>query len=55
MEKEMINVSVSTQNEYIFITQKYNMGDEDTICLHPDQVDLLIKWLQEAKDTLEEL
>jgi transcriptional regulator with XRE-family HTH domain len=55
MEKEMCNLSVTAKNGYIHIIQKYNMGEEDVVNFHPEQADLLIKWILEAKKELEEL
>ncbi len=47
-----VSVFIGGPNE-IFITQATNdPQNPETIVLHPDQVDLLVKWLQEARDTL---
>lgn len=55
MQKEMSNVSVLTSNGNIYISQSHNYMEEDTIILHPDQVELLIQWIKEAKEELEKL
>lgn len=54
MGKSAQQFSVEIENsEYINIIQKSGlMGEEDFIRLHPEQVDLLIKWLNEAKEEL---
>jgi hypothetical protein len=51
MEKHMEEVSVKTNEEgKILIVQDNPVGDhDDTIILEPDQVDVIIQWLQEAK------
>jgi len=47
----MEEVSVKTNEEgKILIVQDNPVGDhDDTIILEPDQVDVIIQWLQEAK------
>ncbi len=52
MEKEMLNLSVTAEDGYIYISQKDNLGAEYTVTLRPEQSDLLIKWIQEAKEQL---
>ena len=55
MKKHMEEVSVQTSEEgKILIVQANAVGDhDDTISLEPDQVDVIVKWLQEAKTELE--
>jgi len=54
MKKQMEPISVETRNNRIFITQE-NYGQEDSsVCITPDQVDTLIKWLQKAKEEIEQ-
>lgn len=55
MKKHMEEVSVQTNEEgKILIVQANAVGDhDDTIILEPDQVDEIVKWLQEAKAELE--
>lgn len=55
MEKEMPNLKVTTANGNIYISQANNYLEEDTIVLHPDQAELLIQWIKEAKDDLKKL
>ncbi|HPQ42948.1 MAG TPA: hypothetical protein PKZ42_01880 [Syntrophales bacterium] len=51
MKKEMTEICVETDDEgRISITQPATFEDGDTILIYPDQVDILIKWLQEAKE-----
>ncbi len=45
---EQVEVSVS-DNGFVLISQSGG-GDDVAIALHPDQVDTVIKWLQEAKE-----
>ncbi len=57
MKKTMLELSVFTENGFIVIEgpQYMNAHGEDTrdsIYLAPEQVDVLIKWLQEAKNEL---
>jgi hypothetical protein len=55
MEKHMEEVSVKTTEEgKILIVQDNPVESRgDTISLEPDQVDVIIQWLQEAKAELE--
>lgn len=49
-----ICVYVGKEGDYIYIEQSSNgvQRNDDQIAVHPDQVDILIKWLQKAKDEL---
>ncbi|MCK5132855.1 MAG: hypothetical protein KAR40_11960 [Candidatus Sabulitectum sp.] len=48
--KELI---VRTNNELIEISQPDHIDTNDfPIIIHPDQIDSLVKWLQEARDEL---
>lgn len=51
MERMMWDLAVKVESSgYICITQKEDcMANDSRILLHPDQVDLLIKWLNDAK------
>ena len=53
-EKEMFQVKVSLSKErHIVIEQGLFDGDHEsisTITIHPDQVNLFIKWIKEAKE-----
>ena len=55
MEREMLEVGVSTLNqESILITQPVPFKNDDAVVMiKPEQVDILIEWLQEAKAELE--
>lgn len=55
MEKKLFDLSVSTSelDGYITILQPNAMfEDDDRVVIHPDQVELLIQWLKEAKDQI---
>ncbi len=53
MNKKMEEVAVSTNDGLIEIDQPSNQNNNDyPIIIHPDQVDLLVKWLQEAQKEL---
>jgi hypothetical protein len=47
MEKRMEAVSVSTKDNLIWIEQSQN-GQDNGVVVTPDQVPILIGWLQEA-------
>jgi len=51
MDKEMYGVRVFTDNSDIIISQvgKIEIGDENRIVIHRDQIDIIIKWLNEIK------
>jgi len=52
MKKRMETVEVSTSEGSVLITQP-NYGNDDVIISIPaEQIDALIKWLQEAKHEL---
>lgn len=52
-EKEMQQVKVYTdEKNFICIQQDNYGGDEAIIYINPDQVDTLIKWLNEARNEL---
>lgn len=52
-EREMQQIKVYVSDEsYICISQDHFGGDDSVIVIHPEQIDLLIKWLKEAKDEL---
>lgn len=49
----MEELIVRTNNELIEISQPDHGDTSDfPIIIHPDQIDLLLKWLQEARDEL---
>lgn len=54
MEKKLFDLSVSTTelDGYIIIMQTNASDNDDKIAIHPDQVDLLVKWLAEARDAI---
>ncbi len=54
MNKEMCDLTVcTTDRNEICISRQYGMkGEEDNIYFHPEQAELLIKWIKEAADEL---
>ena len=53
MNKKMEDISVRTNDGLIEISQPdTTVSDVLPIFIHPDQVDLLVKWLHEARDEL---
>lgn len=52
--KQMDNVSVEANREEwdITLSQKVNDMTTEYVVINPEQADLLIKWLEEAKDEL---
>ena len=57
MEKMMWDLGVGiSEDGYICISQKDGyMQDDTNILVHPDQVDILTKWLNEAKEKLQNI
>lgn len=55
MNKDMFDLNVSTTDDgKICISQSTRlMEEDDRILFHPEQSDLLIKWILEAKEELE--
>ena len=53
MEKRMEELIVSTKKGQIWIEQPSMYQEEAPIVINKDQVDLLIRWLEEAKSELE--
>jgi len=54
MEKEMFEIRISTTDKGgILITQPYPADDDSVILIMPDQVDIVVKWLEEAKAEIE--
>ena len=53
MQKQMQAVAIRVQSGSVFIEQ--DNGDEHPDCIevHPEQVPLLVSWLQEAKEESE--
>lgn len=49
MRKEMLEVSVYTEGAEIIIEQPNPYDGDERIALLPEQIDILIAWLQEAK------
>lgn len=54
IEMHQLKVYLSDKN-YICIEQSDYGGDDTIIVIHPDQVDTLIKWLNEARNELNDL
>jgi len=51
MKKSVYQLSLSTDDEgTVLLEQQNNSGNESSIiAIHPDQIDMVIGWLQEAK------
>ena len=53
MNKKMFDLEVDASDDgYIDLIQHDPAGEDDYIRIHPDQVDLLIQWLKEAREQL---
>jgi len=53
MEKKLFDIKVYTSDEnYICIEQEDFGHDNAVILLHPDQIELLFKWLKEAQQEI---
>ncbi len=51
--KKMEEVIICTNNGLIEVSQPNHIDTNDfPVIIHPDQIDLLVKWLQEARDEL---
>ncbi len=55
MERKMWPIEIETTDQgFICISQDAGpMEDDPYILLHPDQVDLLIQWLNDAREELQ--
>jgi hypothetical protein len=54
VEKNLEPLIVRTTNDGVEIVQDYQTGDrESVIFVRPEELDILIAWLQEAKSELE--
>ncbi len=54
MNKQMREVAVRTTTEgKIEIAQDVGAGEEHYIDVHPEQVEMLVQWLHEAKEEIE--
>lgn len=52
-KKQMEQVEIYTSKEGYIVLSQPNFGDDDSkIIIHPDQVGILIKWLQDLKREL---
>ena len=54
MEKKAEQFAVGTTDEGSITISQEHFGNDtpETVYIHPDQVDLLIQWVKEAKDAL---
>jgi len=52
MKKTMYDVSVASQDGIIFIEQPSQDENGECVMLHPEQIDLVIKWMREAKSEI---
>ena len=53
MKKRVNDLYVETKGEEIIIGQPCVVSDEQMVIITPEQVDVLIAWLQEAKEAVE--
>lgn len=54
MEKEMSRLKVyTTERGEICISAEYNMGEEDFVTFHPEQAEIVIKWIRESVEELQ--
>lgn len=55
MDKEMLPIKVKkTDSGFICISQDFGAYEEEhNVLLHPEQVDLLVKWINEVKEELQ--
>ena len=53
MEKTMMEISVKTTEEGRIIIEQ-SRYESDVILLAPEQIDILIKWLQDAKNEIQQ-
>jgi hypothetical protein len=54
MDKTLQEISVYTNDKYICIKQPdTNMMIDAVVVVNPEQIDILIQWLQEAKKEFE--
>jgi hypothetical protein len=51
VKKTMEGVTVRGEREQIIIEQDGDCAERRRVYLHPDQVELLIAWLREARDS----
>ena len=53
MKKKVFDIEIETTNDgYIDLWQSDFGHEDDHVRIHPDQVDMLINWLKEAKKKL---
>lgn len=52
MEKQMLEITVRTLDSGLIEISQGDPTEEYSIHIHPDQVEAVIKWLQEAKEEL---
>ena len=48
----MYDVSVTSQDGVIYIEQPSGEDQNESVMLHPEQIDLLVRWLREAKNEI---
>jgi len=55
MEHEMCQVKVNTTEKGLICISQDDVGTDEfsVILIHPDQTDLLIEWIKEAKNELQ--
>jgi len=49
MHENMPDLAVNESNGFLYIEQQNIADGDQSIQVHPDQVDILIKWLNRAK------
>jgi len=52
MKKTMYDVSVTSQDDVIYIEQPSIDDQNESVMLHPEQIDLVVRWLKEAKNEI---
>jgi hypothetical protein len=50
MQQMMFEVMVKVSDGCIYVEQDSSFHETQSIQVHPDQVDILINWLKEAKE-----
>ncbi|MBT4286181.1 MAG: hypothetical protein HOD92_02500 [Deltaproteobacteria bacterium] len=48
----MYDVSVTSQDDVIYIEQPSIDDQNESVMLHPEQIDLVVRWLKEAKNEI---
>jgi hypothetical protein len=54
-EMQQVEVYVNEKNLIVISQDYFGKKEPDCVSIHPDQVELLIKWLNEAKGEIEQI